>query len=105
MKFLVQICKDLHLPEERDYADKLKKLEKINQLRVQRETESGYGNRRPMSTQSTGAMLTPGQENSRPTSSRRSLRNASATAILHDPTSSLYQAKKKEISNPSCHLL
>lgn len=46
MKFLVQLCKDLRMPEEKEYADKLRKVEKVNQLRIQRETDSSQGKRR-----------------------------------------------------------
>lgn len=51
LKFLVQLCKDLRMPEEKEYADKLRKVEKVNQLRIQRETDSSQGKRRsPNST-------------------------------------------------------
>jgi hypothetical protein len=46
LKFLVQLCKDLRMPEEKEYADKLRKVEKVNQLRIQRETDSSQGKRR-----------------------------------------------------------
>lgn len=34
------------MPEEKEYADKLRKVEKVNQLRMQRETDSSQGKRR-----------------------------------------------------------
>jgi intraflagellar transport protein 88 len=41
LKFLVQMCKELRMPvEERDYTEKLNRLEKIGQLRAQRESDS-----------------------------------------------------------------
>ena len=41
LRFLVQLCKELHMPmEEREYAEKLQRLEKIGQLRAQRESDS-----------------------------------------------------------------
>uniref|UniRef100_A0A914DVC1 Intraflagellar transport protein 88 homolog n=1 Tax=Acrobeloides nanus TaxID=290746 RepID=A0A914DVC1_9BILA len=96
LKFLVQLCKDLRMPEEKEYADKLRKVEKVNQLRIQRETDSSQGKRRsPNSTIS--LPIAPMSQGS--SSSRGSIRtpSASARALLErdDP----YQITKRNLEN------
>ncbi|VDK75697.1 unnamed protein product, partial [Anisakis simplex] len=45
LKFLVRICTDLGMPEAKDFIEKLSKAEKVRQLRMQRENDSGQGKR------------------------------------------------------------
>uniref|UniRef100_A0A915D2D8 Intraflagellar transport protein 88 homolog n=1 Tax=Ditylenchus dipsaci TaxID=166011 RepID=A0A915D2D8_9BILA len=105
LKFLVQLCKDLRMPEEKEYAEKLKKLEKVNQLRMQRESDSGQGNR-PSTRHSAPSQqhLYAPSPNSRPSSSRNSLRNsahANTARLVFDgaSTNQPYKAVKKDIDD------
>ncbi|GMR61673.1 hypothetical protein PMAYCL1PPCAC_31868 [Pristionchus mayeri] len=43
LKFLVRIATDLGMPEAKEYAARLQKAERVNQLRQQRETDSAHG--------------------------------------------------------------
>jgi hypothetical protein len=52
LKFLVQLCNDLRMPEKKEYEDKLKKIERVNQLRMQRESDSSHNRRIAPSAQS-----------------------------------------------------
>ncbi|KAI6178743.1 hypothetical protein M3Y98_00534800 [Aphelenchoides besseyi] len=45
LKFLVQLCSDLRMPEKTEYEEKLKKLERMNLLRLQRESDSSQNRR------------------------------------------------------------
>jgi intraflagellar transport protein 88 len=45
LKFLVQLCNDLRMPEKAEYEEKLKKLERVNLLRAQRESDSSHNKR------------------------------------------------------------
>lgn len=38
----MQICKDLRMPEEHEYAEKLRRLEKVSQLKMQRDSDSAH---------------------------------------------------------------
>lgn len=57
LKFLVQLCNDLRMPEKKEYEDKLRKIERVNQLRMQRESDSSHNRRVPQNTHSNS--LTP----------------------------------------------
>ncbi|KAI1731152.1 tetratricopeptide repeat domain-containing protein [Ditylenchus destructor] len=77
LKFLVQLCKDLRMTvEEKEFSEKLKRLEKVNQLRQQRAN--------------------------RPSSSRGSTRNSpnnTARALLYDDAGDVpYRGTKKDIN-------
>lgn len=45
--------------EEKDYTEKLKRLEKVNQLRIQRESDSGHGKLRNNAGSVNGWLLPP----------------------------------------------
>lgn len=45
LKFLVRLCTDLGLQDAKDYANKLKKVEKVKELRDQRRADSATGRR------------------------------------------------------------
>lgn len=95
------------MPEEKEYADKLRKVEKVNQLRMQRETDSSQGKRRspnsghslppPMSRKvySWPNTFIEGSSSSR--GSVRTPTSASARALLErdDP----YQITKRNLEN------
>uniref|UniRef100_A0A914XBJ9 Intraflagellar transport 88 n=1 Tax=Plectus sambesii TaxID=2011161 RepID=A0A914XBJ9_9BILA len=77
LKFLVRLCTDLGMPEGKDYANKLKKAEKVRELRQQRTSASSAGRARGSSS---AQSLPPGTTASvnRQSVSRNSLRTASA---------------------------
>lgn len=47
------------MPEEKDYEEKLKRLEKVNQLRIQRESDSGQGKIRSNANSANGWLQAP----------------------------------------------
>ncbi|KAI1722263.1 tetratricopeptide repeat domain-containing protein [Ditylenchus destructor] len=98
LKFLVQLCKDLRMTvEEKEFSEKLKRLEKVNQLRQQR--DSGQGNR---TRHSANANLYAPLTTNRPSSSRGSTRNSpnnTARALLYDDAGDVpYRGTKKDIN-------
>lgn len=110
LKFLAQLCKELRMPvEEREYTEKLNRLQKIGQLRAQRESDSaGPGQRQHSSAGSpagggSAGMLTG--FGSRPGSSRSGHRNSvSATGGSRQAQLQLleggqhFQATKRDIT-------
>uniref|UniRef100_A0A7E4VAE4 TPR_REGION domain-containing protein n=1 Tax=Panagrellus redivivus TaxID=6233 RepID=A0A7E4VAE4_PANRE len=102
LKFLVQLCRDLRMPEEKDYANKLKKIEDTQRLRAQRETDSSQGKRRIGSGTASAQSLGVGSPfGGRPksrsgSSSRGSLRTAQSARLLLEGNDE-YQATKREI--------
>lgn len=100
LKFLVQLCHDLRMPEEKEYARKLKKLEDTHRLRVQRETDSSQGKRRTTNSAQSLSVSSPfgGRPESRAGSSRASIRTSqSARQLLEGPDE--YQASKRELNS------
>ncbi|KAI6182319.1 hypothetical protein M3Y97_00367200 [Aphelenchoides bicaudatus] len=94
LKFLVQLCHDLRLPEKKEYEDKLKKIERVNQLRMQRESDSSQ-NRRLIATSNSVTSSSSRSLNA----TRQEMRSASANlskSLLE--TNEPYQATKIDLN-------
>ncbi|KAI6234411.1 hypothetical protein M3Y99_00791700 [Aphelenchoides fujianensis] len=97
LKFIVQLCNDLRLPEKAEYEEKLKKLERVNQLRQQRESDSSHNKRMalhsgslpPSSSRSLSAV--PTRQESRTTSANQN------RALLD--TDEPYRVSKRDLSS------
>lgn len=63
LKFLVQLTHDLRMPEKKEYEEKLKKIERVNQLRMQRESDSSQNRRLAQSLHSNSLTPTSSRKN------------------------------------------
>uniref|UniRef100_A0A914Y0Y0 Intraflagellar transport protein 88 n=1 Tax=Panagrolaimus superbus TaxID=310955 RepID=A0A914Y0Y0_9BILA len=101
LKFLVQLCRDLRMPDEKEYSRKLKKLEETSRLRGLRETDSSQGKRRSAmgSAQSLGIGSSGGgRPDSRPVSTRSSVRTAQSARQLLEGSDD-FQVTKRELDS------
>uniref|UniRef100_A0AC34QRK3 Intraflagellar transport 88 n=1 Tax=Panagrolaimus sp. JU765 TaxID=591449 RepID=A0AC34QRK3_9BILA len=96
LKFLVQLCRDLRMPEEKDYARKLKKLEDTHRLRAQRETDSSQGKRRAINSAQSLTVSSPGNRpDSRTVSSRASIRTSQSARQLLEGSDEFHVSKRE----------
>ena len=100
LKFLVQLCRDLRMPEEKDYARKLKKLEETHRLRIQRESDSSQGKRRSTNSAQSLHVSSPygSNQDNRSISSRASIRTSQSARQLLEGTDE-FQVTKRELGN------
>ncbi|KAI6225571.1 hypothetical protein M3Y95_00711300 [Aphelenchoides besseyi] len=95
LKFLVQLCSDLRMPEKSEYEEKLKKLERMNLLRLQRESDSSQNRRAALHSGSI-----PSTSRSLSSNTRQESRTTSANqnrALLD--TDEPYRISKRDLSS------
>ena len=99
LKFLVQLCRDLRMSDEKEYARKLKKLEDSSRLRAQRETDSSQGKRRSAMGSAQSLSVGSGgngRPESRAVSTRSSVRTAQSARQLMEGSDD-FQITKREL--------
>uniref|UniRef100_A0A183BV13 t-SNARE coiled-coil homology domain-containing protein n=1 Tax=Globodera pallida TaxID=36090 RepID=A0A183BV13_GLOPA len=105
LKFLVHLCKELRMStEETEYAQRLARLERIGQLKAQRESDSaGANNSRQrlnesmVSPSGSGVRLQQSSNGSRPASSRRNSPNTAQKALQLLEGDQHFQATRRNI--------
>ncbi|CAI4226801.1 unnamed protein product [Auanema sp. JU1783] len=92
LKFLVRLCTDLGMPDAADFGEKLKKVERVNALRIQRESDSSHGKRH--SANSAQSLPIP-QNEYRPNSLQNRNASAQQEIVSADTTFSINQKDMK----------
>ncbi|KAL3107651.1 hypothetical protein niasHT_018849 [Heterodera trifolii] len=105
LKFLVQLCKELRMStEQKEYSERLERLDRIGQLKAQRETDSAGGKKQ---RQFSGAMspsdgggtrLQQSSNGSRPPSSLRGTPNNAQKALQLLEGEQHFQATRRNIT-------